>query len=366
MNSSIQSGYLTLADISGYTTFMATTELEHAHEILSDFLHLVIDRMTPTFTLAEVEGDAVFAYTPGSKLLRGETLLELIESTYYDFRHKRDVMYQRTTCTCNACRQIPTLDLKFITHYGEYALQTVAGSVKPVGSDVNIAHRLLKNKVAEKTGWRGYALFSDKTFDRLQVNPDGIHTQTDSYEHIGDVETYSYNLNDTLAKTSETKRYFLTEKDSDYYASRDFKTSPAILWSWLTDPGRRALWQKGTKWSAGERPQGRTGIGAVNHCAHGKNFEGTSIEEILDWRPFEYYTCEVGDAKMKLIITHRLTQIDGGTRDTCYVKMKKNLPGFIRRPLVKFITNKSIKWNECLDNIERLIEESSNTQAIPA
>lgn len=34
--SSIEHGYLVLADISGYTSFLVQTELDHAQEILSD------------------------------------------------------------------------------------------------------------------------------------------------------------------------------------------------------------------------------------------------------------------------------------------------------------------------------------------
>ena len=42
-------------------------------------------------------------------------------------------------------------------------------------------------------------------------------------------------------------------------------------------------------WSAIARPNGRNGIGAKNHCAHGK---GLTEKFVLDWRPFEYATCQ--------------------------------------------------------------------------
>ena len=53
-----------------------------------------------------------------------------------------------------ACRAIPTLDLKFVVHHGAYIAQRVAGTTELVGADVALAHRLLKNGVAEATGWR--------------------------------------------------------------------------------------------------------------------------------------------------------------------------------------------------------------------
>ncbi len=42
MENKTQHGYLVLADISGYTSFLAKTELEHAHEILTELLNLIV------------------------------------------------------------------------------------------------------------------------------------------------------------------------------------------------------------------------------------------------------------------------------------------------------------------------------------
>jgi hypothetical protein len=122
-----QHGYLLLADISGYTSFIAATELEHAHEIISELLELILERLTPTLALSKLEGDAVFVYAPEARVPRGETLLELIESTYVAFRDRREAVNRRTTCTCKACRSIPMLDLKFFAHHGDYVVQNVAG-----------------------------------------------------------------------------------------------------------------------------------------------------------------------------------------------------------------------------------------------
>src|SRR3990172_11805920 len=123
MDAKTQHGYLVLADISGYTSFVAATELEHAHELLTELLELILSRFMPTLTLSKLEGDGVFAYVPEAKLRRGETLLELIEATYVAFRDRREAVRRRTTCDCNACRAIPTLDLKFIAHHGDYIAQ---------------------------------------------------------------------------------------------------------------------------------------------------------------------------------------------------------------------------------------------------
>ena len=47
MNLPIQHGYLVLADISGYTSFLAKSELDHAQDILRSILTLLIGELTP-------------------------------------------------------------------------------------------------------------------------------------------------------------------------------------------------------------------------------------------------------------------------------------------------------------------------------
>src|SRR5512133_1274581 len=135
MDTKTKRGTLILADISGYSSFVARSELEHAHDILSELLELILKHITTTFTLSKLEGDAIFAYAPEEKLTRGETLLELIESTYAAFKDQQEAIHRRTTCQCNACRNIPSLDLKFMAHYGDYIVQTIGGYREMVGSD---------------------------------------------------------------------------------------------------------------------------------------------------------------------------------------------------------------------------------------
>ncbi len=54
-----------------------------------------------------------------------------------------------STCPCKACQAIPTLDLKFMVHHGDFIIQQVAGIKDLLGTDVNLIHRLAKNHVSE-------------------------------------------------------------------------------------------------------------------------------------------------------------------------------------------------------------------------
>jgi hypothetical protein len=141
-------------------------------------------------TICQLEGDAVFAYIEESKLQEGKSLLELIDQTYLAFREKALALYSQATCPCKACRTLPTLDLKFMLHHGEFLIQQVAGVGHLLGTDVNVIHRLAKNHVSESTGWRGYALLTGRVLERLQIDKASFVRQTESYEHLGEVETY--------------------------------------------------------------------------------------------------------------------------------------------------------------------------------
>jgi hypothetical protein len=189
-----QKGYLVLADIAGYTFFLANTELEHANIAISYLLEAIVGRMGSALTIVKLEGDAIFAYVEESKLPDGKEIFGLIEQTYQDFRDLAETLHKGATCDCKACREIPSLDLKFMVHFGDFILQQVAGIKDLLGSDVNLVHRLMKNRVAETTGWKGYALFTTQGLDRIAANKQAFVQQSESYEHLGKVDTYIMDL----------------------------------------------------------------------------------------------------------------------------------------------------------------------------
>lgn len=190
MERKTQTGYLMLADISGYTSFVAQTEIEHADIALSFLLEAIVEKLGLILTISKLEGDAVFAYVEESKLPDGKSLLELIDHTYLAFRDQAQTLYNKATCPCRACQSIPTLDLKFMVHHGDFIIQQVAGIKDLLGTDVNLIHRLAKNHVAESTGWKGYALFTNQGLEHMQTDKKTFIQQTESYEHLGDVETF--------------------------------------------------------------------------------------------------------------------------------------------------------------------------------
>jgi uncharacterized protein YndB with AHSA1/START domain len=356
MSATTQHGYLVLADISGYTSFVAGTELDHSHEILSDLLETICTQIETLLTIHKLEGDAVFAYAPEAIISRGETILELIEATYMAFRDRQTSIKRATTCTCRACQNIPSLDLKFIVHHGDYILQQVRDIREMVGSDVNLIHRLSKNHVTDATGWRAYLMITEPCLDHLNLKLEGVHEQMESYEHLGEIKTINIDMHRRYDELKEARRIFLTEKDSDIQFTVDFPTPPPVTWEWLQDPSKRNLWSGGVHWYSGNRPKGRAGSGASNHCAHGKSL---STEVTLDWRPFEYSTTEsFENGKKRFSETFRLEPLpNGGTRVQNYSKLHIPGPRWLRHIIGQIVILKQFKYDQGVQKAAQLAGE---------
>jgi Protein of unknown function (DUF2652)/Polyketide cyclase / dehydrase and lipid transport len=289
MASSAQPTCFLIADISGYTGYLADVELDHAQDILADLIGAVVTALRPNFRLAKLEGDAAFTYMPAEKI-DGSMLLDTIERCYFGFRRRRRDVRQATACPCNACVQIPDLDLKFVVHHGAAILQKVAGRQELLGSDVIVAHRLLKNAVVAELGVSAYALISQACIDATALDPSalGMRQHTETYERIGDVPGWVHDLERRWQEEEARGRVRVSEKEAVVDLSAATKVPPQVAWEFLTRPGQRMSWQPWvTEVTIEGAAGGRRGLGSSNHCMHGKD---AVIEEILDWRPYDYVT----------------------------------------------------------------------------
>ena len=277
-----------IADISGYTSYLAGVELDHAQDILADLIGTVVTALRPNFRLAKLEGDAAFTFALTEKV-DGSLLLDTIERCYFGFRRRRRDVRQATSCECNACVRIPDLNLKFVVHHGRAIRQKVAGREELLGSDVIVAHRLLKNDVIERTGVNAYALITQQCVDASDLEPAelGMQPITETYEVIGEVTAWVHDLERRWAEEDSRDRVRVTGPDAALTVSVATKAPPQVLWEFVTAPGRRVAWSAGVTDVIVDARGGRRGVGATNHCMHGK---AATVEEILDWRPYDYYT----------------------------------------------------------------------------
>ena len=316
MLSAAQPACFLIADISGYTGYLADVELDHAQDILADLVGAVVSALRPNFRLAKLEGDAAFTYMSAEKV-DGSMLLDTIERCYFGFRRRRRDVLQATTCECNACTRIPDLDLKFVVHYGETIIQKVAGRQELLGSDVIVVHRLLKNDVVERTGIGAYALISQACIDASDLDPMalGMQPHAETYDRIGDVPGWVHDLDRRWREEESRARTFVTPEESILTVSAQTRVPPQVAWEFLTKPGQRMLWQPWvTEVNVKGATGGRRGPGTANHCMHGKD---AVVEEILDWRPYDYVTdltiLDTPGGKMKLPHTIEFEPIPTGT-----------------------------------------------------
>ena len=280
---------LVIADIAGYSGYLAGVELDHAQDILADLVDTVVGALRPAFKLAKLEGDAAFVYVPAATV-DGPGLRDVIERCYFVFQRRvRDIL-QASTCECNACSRIPGLDLKFVAHHGLIARQRMAGREELVGTDVVVVHRLLKNRVGEDLGVPAYALYTDALVGAMGLDDPvaaGMHAYRETFESVGEVAGWVTDLGAAWEAEQRRVRTKVTDDDALAVITIPAAVPREILWEWTTSPARRIRWTSGMTEVTEDLASGRRGIGTVNHCAHGKN---VSIEEVIDWVPPEYET----------------------------------------------------------------------------
>ena len=275
---------LVLADISGYTTYLAGVELDHAQDILADLTDTVVRALRPTFRLAKLEGDAAFVYVV-TESVDGSVLQDTVEHCYIAFRRRLRDIGQASQCDCNACTYLPRLDLKFVVHHGPIARQRMAGREELVGRDVIVVHRLLKNSVQAALGVGAYALYTDDCV-RIMGIPDpaaaGLIEHRETYDVVGEIRGWVRDLEAVWQAAEDSAASVVPEARSAWTMSFTFDGPPAVAWEWITSPARRLQWQLGVDTLDEEVVGGRRGVGTTNHCVHGRD---AIVEEILTWQP---------------------------------------------------------------------------------
>jgi hypothetical protein len=187
----IQRAVLLIADIGGYTRFMKLTRwnLAHAQQVVADLLEAVIDASGP-LKLSKLEGDAALFWAPLTDKNAAELTLAVADIRRA-FLSKRAMLVNERMCDCESCQQIEKLNLKFVAHQGEIALQKVKGHVELAGVDVIIVHRMLKNDVPVIE----YVLMTEGVKAQLpqELSAQALELKHD-FEGIGEVQTHYVDL----------------------------------------------------------------------------------------------------------------------------------------------------------------------------
>lgn len=196
-NQTIQRVLLIIADISGYTKFMVSSDIEvkHSQDIISELIHAVIRQVEIPLEVSKLEGDAVFLYAKKDsdtftwdqvRKITGEKLI-----LFFDvFHNKLQELTANNSCTCGACSNLHALRLKVVAHSGEALFYNILKFNELSGRDVILIHRLLKNSTnADEYLMMTQDAYKDIEFPYTLTLEEG----KESYSHLGTIKTYVYN-----------------------------------------------------------------------------------------------------------------------------------------------------------------------------
>jgi Protein of unknown function (DUF2652)/Polyketide cyclase / dehydrase and lipid transport len=153
-NKTKEVSFLFIPDISGFTEFVNQTEIEHSQHIISELLEIIINSDELGLSVSEIEGDAVLFYKNNTP--KAGKIVEQAKHTFINFHNYLRKYDKHRVCRCGACETAVNLTLKFIAHAGDIKMIDIKDHQKLHGSDVILAHRLLKNPI----GTNEYILFT--------------------------------------------------------------------------------------------------------------------------------------------------------------------------------------------------------------
>ena len=270
---------LFIPDISGFTNFVQTTEVEHSQHVIAELLEVLISANTQDLKLAEVEGDALFFYKENAVPSK-EKLLAQIETMYTAFYSHLKMMETNRICPCNACASAPKLQLKIILHTGELQFLTVQGNRKPFGEPVIQAHRLLKNKVESEN----YALISSELAEEIGLT---IDYDSQLYHFREGLDTYdgvevSYLYSEISSSSLKLNNFAMPlvvnpTMPPDFTKTFHFKVSAYEVYEIITNYRHRHKWVKGVdEFIFNENEVSR--VGTEHVCIiNGKHFNFTTV-----------------------------------------------------------------------------------------
>ena len=357
MASKTQQGFLLFTDITGYEKFLTDVEIEHGAGIIQELLELIINHNVPPLEHAVVNGDGVLMDMSADLVERPESILELIESTYLSFKDRVASIDRNNTCGCRACSAAPDLDLKFFVHYGQYLPQhSRNGQVDLAGMDaLLLKERVLKDQARDIK--EPYILFTNASLEQLALDLPDTVPNTAGYEHHGEIPTKRLNLSARYMQQLEERRAVVSQAEADVNNSIEIAARPMVIWEWLNNPHLRTRWMRTRTWTELQRPGGRLGVGAQNHCEHAL---GNIIETVMDWHPYQYFTSMTEEGKLQLLNTFELSPSPDLESTKVHWRVKvvslpwRRLTGPIAPPMIKAIYRQDLKL------LKKLIEESDD------
>ena len=217
-------GTFILADISGYTRFVASVAIEHSNEITAHLLNAMLKANSGRWKVANIEGDCVFFYREGRE--DPPALLREARNLYETFCDEIIDISARAACPCGACTTVNQLGLKFIVHAGEFEVQQIGDRQEIIGADVVAAHCLLKNTVPLPQ----YVLLTRAYADDVSALELPAAEGSDEYDVIGPMEYTYLDLEPVRQDVEARNSFFLSPDEVPAAATIDIDAPPDLVW----------------------------------------------------------------------------------------------------------------------------------------
>jgi hypothetical protein len=346
-------GLLFIPDISGFTRFVNTMEIEHSRLIIQELLEILINANGLGLEISEIEGDAILFYKFGAAPDLG-TIYKQVEKMFCEF-HRNLVAYEYGRfCQCRSCSSAIGLSLKVITHYGEFTGYQVKEFKKLIGKDIIVAHQLLKNDIEQHEYWlvSNELLRNSGPVDLEQwLKWDSSSKQTEA----GTIP-FHYTALSELKKTIPAlviPELELTRKLKVLSLSREYDHGIISLFHATGDFRYRSQWRDGVR-SVEELPQFLPRVGMRCRCVSdkGKSFIYTSS---YSYRPDLIQFSETDEEK-KTATYYLLEKIgENRTRLTMDYYLRNN---FLSQTIFKSWRKKNIEASlqRSLQNLEVFLD----------
>ena len=243
----MEKSLLFIPDISGFTEFVQSTEVEHSQHVIAELLEILLVANANEYQLAEVEGDALFFYQE-EELPSLESLLAKAEKMFTAFYSHLKLLEKNRICPCNACATAPSLNLKIIAHCGNLQYMTVQNKCKPFGNEVIQAHRLMKNSIDSDK----YILLSKELSESIQLGSEyqsklyQFSTGQDSYDGNDVNYLYSEIDSDNLKLVAFNQGKMMAfDRPPSLVVKKRFPVSAANLMEYITNYSYRHHWAVG-------------------------------------------------------------------------------------------------------------------------
>jgi uncharacterized protein YndB with AHSA1/START domain len=256
----LREGALVIADISGYSKFIAQTEVDHSWSILHELLDTMVRSLTGRMDVSQVEGDAIL-FISG---LSTEDVIHALEGTFVAFHRRLRDMQAVTTCPCNACANIGILKLKFVVHHGTFSRQRLGTVEQLHGTDVIVAHRLLKNRVPSKE----YILVTDAVLDRLPDEMRAAFTPHSEQSDVGLIAGGYREIAELWTHAEASERKSVSVDEALINSSVIVGARVDLVFTYMLRPAvmQRYLFAESVDAVPGARGND---LGAEFHCHHG-------------------------------------------------------------------------------------------------